>query len=41
MKFLQKEQDWLHLDKQWITNVLYTLDENGVQAMIDAALKKR
>ena len=41
MKYLPDEQDWTHLDKDWICNVLFTLDESGVQSMIDAAIQKR
>jgi hypothetical protein len=41
LQHLPDEQDWLHLDKKWICDLLYSLDEPGVQAMIDASLQQR
>ena len=41
MKYLPSEQYWLHLDKKWICDILYSLDMEGVQEMIDKALKTR
>ena len=34
-------KDWLHLDKKWITDLLFTLDTAGIQKMIDEAMKIR
>lgn len=31
----------MHLDKHWICDVLYTIDTEGIQAMIDTAIKER
>jgi hypothetical protein len=41
LRFLPDEQDWLHLDKHWICDVMYTLDTDGVQHMITDAMKVR
>ena len=41
LAYLPDERDWVHLDKHWICDVLYTLETEKVQAMIDAAMKKR
>lgn len=41
LKYLPNENDWLHLDRKWICDVLYTLDTEGIQEMIDKAMKKR
>jgi hypothetical protein len=38
---LPDEADWLHLDKKWITDVLYTLDADGIEKMIYDAKSKR
>ena len=37
LSYLPEQRDWLHLDKHWICDVLYTLDEAGIQDMIDQA----
>ena len=31
VKYLPDEKDWLHLEKRWICDVLYTLDWDGVK----------
>ena len=41
LKHLPDERDWVHMDKPWICNVLYTLDSVGIQRMIDAAMDER
>jgi hypothetical protein len=41
LKFLPDEKDWLKLDKKWICDVLYTLDTEGIQNMIDTAVARR
>ena len=41
LKYFPEEQDWLHLDWQWICDVLYTLDTVGIQKMIDDAMRER
>jgi len=30
LRYLPDEKDWLHLEKPWICDVLYTLDKEGV-----------
>jgi hypothetical protein len=37
LKYLPDEKDWVHIDKQWLCDVLYTLDTQGVQDAIDYA----
>ena len=41
MKYFPDERDWVHLDRHWICDVLYTLDTENFQAMIDKAMKTR
>ena len=41
LKHLPDEQDWLHLEKKWICDVLYTLDQPGVQTLIDGSMQAR
>ena len=41
LKHLQDERDWVHMDKGWICDLLYTLDSDGIQAMINAAMDER
>ena len=41
LKHLPDEDDWGHLDKKWVCDVLYTLDQKGVQDKINAALQTR
>jgi len=37
LKYLPDESDWHHLDKKWVCDILYTLDMNGIQEMINNA----
>jgi hypothetical protein len=30
MRYLPDENDWNHLDKKWVCDVLYTMDQKGV-----------
>ena len=41
LKHLPDENDWHHLDKKWVCDVLYTLDQRGIQDMINAAVLAR
>ena len=41
LKHLSDERDWVHMDKGWICDLLYTLDSDGIQAMINAAMDER
>jgi hypothetical protein len=41
LKHLPDERDWVHTDKPWICNVLYSLDPDGIQRMITAAMEER
>ena len=41
LKHLPDEDDWGHLDKKWVCDVLYTLDQKGVQDKIDATVLAR
>jgi hypothetical protein len=34
---LPDEEDILHIDKKWLCDILYTLDSDGIQDMIDKA----
>ena len=39
--YLPSKRDSLHWDKQWLCNVLYTLDEEGINEMINGVIAKR
>jgi len=41
MKFLPDEDDWNHLDKKWVCDVLYTQDQANIQNMITKAMQDR
>ena len=41
LEYLPVAKNWLHLDKKWICDQLYTRDTEGVQKMIDDAMKVR
>jgi hypothetical protein len=41
LKHLPDENDWHHLDKKWVCDVLYTLDQRGIQDMINATVLAR
>ena len=41
MKYFPDEKDWVHLDRHWICDVIYTLDTENFQTMIDKAMKTR
>jgi hypothetical protein len=30
VKYLPEERDWAHIDKQWLLDVMYSLDQEGV-----------
>ena len=35
------ERDWVHIDRKWVSDILYTLDKNNFQNFINAAIKSR
>ena len=37
LEYLPDERDWVHLDKRWLCDVLYTLDQEGIGEMIHKA----
>lgn len=39
LRYLPDERDWLHIDRKWLCDVLYTLDSDGVQTMIDESMR--
>lgn len=41
LRFLPDEKDWNHLDKKWVCDILYTMDTQTVQTMIQNALAAR
>jgi hypothetical protein len=41
LKHLPDERDWVHIDRKWVCDVVYTLDKNNFQNMINEAMKKR
>jgi hypothetical protein len=38
LEFLPDEQDLLHLDKHWICDVLFTLEKEAFQHLINSAM---
>ena len=40
-KYFSDERDWLTLDRKWICDVLYTLDEPGMDKMVKDAKANR
>ena len=41
LRHMPDPRDWVHIDKKWVCDVLYTLDPAGVQGMIDGCLETR
>ena len=39
--YLPDEKDWVHLDRQWLGDVLYTLDAKAIQDKIDKSMTAR
>ncbi len=38
---LPDERDWVHIDRKWVADIVYTLEKNNFQNFINAAMKKR
>ena len=41
LKHLPDERDWVHIDRKWVCDMVYSLDKNHFQTMITEAMKKR
>ena len=41
LKYLPDPRDWVHIDKKWVCDILYSLDQNGIQEMINECLETR
>ena len=41
LRYLPNERDWLHVDKEWVCNILNSVDFEGIQKMLLEARKKR
>ena len=41
LKYFPDEQDWKHLDKKWVCDVMYTQDTQAVTEMIKKAMSDR
>ena len=39
--YLPDEKDWVHLDRQWLGDVLYTLDAQAIDTMVKRTLEER
>ena len=39
--YLPDEQDWIHLDRQWLGDVMYTLNPKEIEGMVAKARKER
>ena len=35
--YLPEERDWVHLDRAWVCNLVYTVDNAGFQELINVA----
>ena len=41
MRHLPDERDWDHMDRKWLTDILYTVDKSNFEKMVKAAVKAR
>jgi hypothetical protein len=41
LKYLPDSRDWVHIDKKWLCDVMYSLDPGGVQQMINGCMETR
>ena len=41
LRFLPDTRDWVHMDKKWICDVLFTLDPPGIQQMVNDCMETR
>ena len=41
MKYLPDERDWVHIDKHWLCDVMYSLDSDGISEMVHDAMEIR
>lgn len=41
VKYLPDENDWHHVDKKWLCDVLFTMATNDFQAMVKEAIANR
>jgi hypothetical protein len=41
LRYLPDEDDWRHLDKKWVCDILFTRDAQGVQLLINNAKEDR
>ena len=41
LRHLPDTRDWVHIDKHWVCDVLYTLDPVGIQSMINDSMETR
>ena len=39
--YLPDEKDWVHLDRQWLGDVMYTVDTKSMDELIAKAREKR
>ena len=41
LKYLPDARDWVNIDKKWVCDVLYTLDQEGIQEMVKGCMETR
>jgi hypothetical protein len=41
LKHLPDERDWVHIDRKWVCDMVYTLAKNDFQIFIELAVTKR
>ena len=39
LRYLPNERDWLHIDRQWVCDMLFTLDKEAIEEKIKEALR--
>ena len=39
LRYLPNERDWLHIDRQWVCDMLFTLDKEAIEQKIKEALR--
>ncbi len=41
LKHIPDERDWVHTDRKWLCDVLFTIDKGNFQTQINEAIKRR
>ena len=41
LKYLPNDQDWNHVDKKWLCDILYTVDADAFTELVNKAVRHR